>query len=112
MTHSEESDADTVYHHDAEHVTDPRWLDTVAVAQPPLVFALYRPEQVKTRPEEGIAAWVLAVPGSVYVLSADDGGGNLVHTQSLERVEQFWAPMMAADLVGVTGLATHGQPLN
>ncbi|MQA25271.1 MAG: hypothetical protein GEU94_07335 [Micromonosporaceae bacterium] len=79
-------------------------LETVTLSRPPRVFALYRPEQVKERPEEGIAWWVLEVPdGSAYVLSADSSHHTLVSSQSLEHVERFWAPRANTDLVAITG---------
>lgn len=124
MTHSHEPDAHPVYHAGDDNPkpdgkpsrvngvrqreTVALGYETVALAEPPRVFALYRPEQVEDRPEEGIAWWVLEVPGgSVYVLSATSGDHTLISSHSLERVERFWAPRVDADLVAVTGTPTN-----
>ncbi len=54
-------------------------------------------------PEDGVTAWVFALPGGyTYIVSSDkEGGGGVVHTD-LEQVVRWWAPLRGADLVLVT----------
>ncbi len=61
----------------------------------PTVYAL-------DEPEDGVIAWVLALPGGqAYIVSSGEDGTGVVHT-SLTQVVRRWAPLRGADLVLVT----------
>ncbi len=64
----------------------------------PTVYALHHPE-------DGLAAWVFAMPGGLaLIVSLNEDGeesGALIKT-SLDKVVSFWAPRDDADLVRVT----------
>jgi hypothetical protein len=73
-------------------------LRCVTLPEIPTVCALYHPE-------DGVSAWVFAMPGGLaLIVSLDEDGegdGALVHI-SLDQVVSFWAPQEGADLVLVT----------
>ena len=71
-------------------------LRRVTLPEIPTVYGL-------EHPEDGVTAWVFALPGGLaYIVSSDaEGGGGVVHTD-LERVVRWWAPRRGADLVLVT----------
>ncbi len=57
-------------------------------------------------PEDGVTAWVLALPGGLaYIVSSDEEEGGGVVRTDLEQVERCWAPLRGADLVVVTACA-------
>ncbi|MGH2601063.1 MAG: hypothetical protein ACRDJ9_16965 [Dehalococcoidia bacterium] len=67
-------------------------LDCVTLPAIPIVLALHHPE-------DGVVAWVFALPGgSALILPSDGDGGGWVHT-SLGMVVRRWAPLRDADLV-------------
>ncbi len=51
-------------------------------------------------PDEGVTAWVFALPGGLaFVVSSDEEeDGVVVHT-TLDQVVHLWAPWQGADLV-------------
>ncbi|MGH3826117.1 MAG: hypothetical protein ACRDQX_02930 [Pseudonocardiaceae bacterium] len=74
-------------------------LRCVTLPEVPTVYALYHPE-------DGVTAWVLALPDEQVILVPvdEDGeteGTGLVHTD-LNGVVRRWAPRDEADLVLVT----------
>jgi hypothetical protein len=67
-------------------------LDCVTLPAIPTVLALHHPE-------DGVVAWVFALPGGrAYIVSSDGKGGGWIHT-SLDLVVSRWAPLHDADLV-------------
>lgn len=76
-----------------------RVLRCVTLPEIPTVYALLHPE-------DGLTAWVFALPGGDAVLvSCDEAGVDRsfwpVHT-NLDQVLSFWAPLDDADLVLIT----------
>lgn len=67
-------------------------LDCVTLPAIPMVLALHHPE-------DGVLAWVFAMPGGhAYIVPSDGEGGRWVHT-NLNSVVRRWAPLRDADLV-------------
>ncbi|MGH3479732.1 MAG: hypothetical protein ACRDRZ_06095 [Pseudonocardiaceae bacterium] len=68
-------------------------LRCVTLAAIPTVYGL-------DDPDEGVTAWVFALPGGLaYIVSSDEEeNGGIVHT-SLDHVARFWAPFHQAELV-------------
>ncbi|MCA1672831.1 MAG: hypothetical protein LC799_11725, partial [Actinobacteria bacterium] len=58
----------------------------------PTVYGLHHPE-------DGVTAWVFALPGGrVYIVpSSSDGGTRMIQT-SLDLVQRRWAPLRDAKL--------------
>ncbi|MGH3766192.1 MAG: hypothetical protein ACRDS0_15550 [Pseudonocardiaceae bacterium] len=54
-------------------------------------------------PDEGVTAWVLALPGGrAFIVSSDEESSAGVIDTSLDRVVRWWAPRRGTDLVLVT----------
>lgn len=71
-------------------------LDCVALPAIPIVLALHHPE-------DGVLAWVFALPdGSAYLVPSDGERSGWVHT-NLKSIMRRWAPLRDADLVLVAG---------
>ncbi len=52
-------------------------------------------------PEDGVTAWVFALPGGrAYIVPSHGGGTRMIHT-SLDMVERRWAPLRDTQLVMV-----------
>ncbi|MGH3905214.1 MAG: hypothetical protein ACRDTE_13645 [Pseudonocardiaceae bacterium] len=67
-------------------------LDCVTLPAIPTVLALHHPE-------DGVLAWVFAMPGGqAYLVPSDGRAGGWVHT-SLRMIVRRWAPLRDADLV-------------
>ncbi len=61
-------------------------------ASAPIPLALHRPE-------DGVVAWILALPGgNAYSVPNEGGSGGWVHT-NLNSVVNRWVPLRDADLV-------------
>ncbi len=70
--------------------------DCVTLPAIPAVYGLHHPE-------DGVTAWVLALPGGrAYIVpsSSSGGGTRMIHT-SLDMAQRRWAPLRGAQLVMV-----------
>jgi hypothetical protein len=68
--------------------------DCVTLPAIPTVYGLHHPE-------DGLTAWVFALPGGrAYIVPSNGGGAGMIHTH-LDMVERRWAPLRDAQLVMV-----------
>ena len=68
--------------------------DCVTLPAIPTVYGLHHPE-------DGLTAWVFALPGGrAYIVPSNGGGAGMIHTH-LDMVERRCAPLRDAQLVMV-----------
>lgn len=68
--------------------------DCVTLPAIPAVYGLHHPE-------DGVTAWVFALPGGrAYIVPSSGAGAGMIHT-SLDMVQCRWAPLRDAQLVMV-----------
>ncbi len=68
--------------------------DCVVLPAVPTVYGLHHPE-------DGVTAWVFALPGGqAFIVPSRRDGSSLIHT-SLDLVQHRWAPLRDAQLVMV-----------
>ncbi len=68
--------------------------DCVTLPAIPTVYGLHHPE-------DGVTAWVFALPGGqAYIVPSSGAGAGMIHT-SLDMVQCRWAPLRDAQLVMV-----------
>jgi len=66
--------------------------DCLALPAIPTVYGLHHPE-------DGVTAWVFALPGGrAYIVPSDEEGTGMIHT-SLDLIQCRWAPLRDAHLV-------------
>ncbi|MGI9064401.1 MAG: hypothetical protein ACR2FQ_11415 [Pseudonocardiaceae bacterium] len=71
-------------------LVDPRGCVTLPAI--PTVYGLHHPE-------DGVTAWVFALPGGqAFIVPSRGEGTGVIHT-SLDLVERRWAPLRDAQLV-------------
>ncbi len=70
-------------------------LRCVTLPEIPTVYAL-------DEPDDGVIAWVLAMPGGDAVMVSSTAEDSFMVDTSLDLVVRRWAPLWGADLVLVT----------
>ncbi|HEY9474400.1 MAG TPA: hypothetical protein VIS06_11185 [Mycobacteriales bacterium] len=84
-----------------------RWLEPVPVVLPeiPRVYGLYRREDAERvgRPEAGLVAWVIALPGgTTAVLRQSESGRRIISfCPGVEHAMRRWGALNDADLVAL-----------
>ena len=85
-----------------------RWLEPVPVVLPeiPRVYGLYRREEAERvgRPEAGLVAWVIALPGGTTAVlrESESGRRTIGFCPGVDHAMRRWGTLHDADLVALT----------